>query len=253
MHGGGSGAAASFGDIATSPRPVWPEVISVGASTSRVDEEALFAQFAAHCSNALWIADAVSGHFHYLNPTAERTWAGAGITSIDQWSERLHAQDRARVLSQRACVSAGDRQQLSYRICDGAVIRQFRETSFLISAHGAFGQCIGGIAEELSADLSTFISTDEDKRSAAQDRSVVRLARLSRREQEVLTGLMDGGTNKTIGRALGISPRTVEAHRAHLMDRLDVRTLTDLIRVALAAGFQQPSASVNTGVRVIDA
>lgn len=63
-----------------------------------------------------------------------------------------------------------------------------------------------------------------------------RLARLPRREREVLLGLVDGGTNKSIARSLGISPRTVEAHRAHLMERLNVSTLSALLQIAHRAG-----------------
>jgi PAS domain S-box-containing protein len=68
-----------------------------------------------------------------------------------------------------------------------------------------------------------------------------RVARLTPREREVLVGLVEGGTNKSIARELGISPRTVELHRAQVMNRLDVGSLTKLIQVALAAGIA-PSA-----------
>lgn len=63
------------------------------------------------------------------------------------------------------------------------------------------------------------------------------LANLSRREREVLFGLIDGGTNKSIARSLKISPRTVETHRASLMQRMNVRTLTQLLRLAHDAGL----------------
>ncbi len=53
----------------------------------------------------------------------------------------------------------------------------------------------------------------------------------------MLTALVAGQTNKVIARELGISPRTVEAHRATLMDRLGVRSLAEAIRVAIAAGL----------------
>ncbi|TMJ18004.1 MAG: hypothetical protein E6G94_00890 [Alphaproteobacteria bacterium] len=68
-----------------------------------------------------------------------------------------------------------------------------------------------------------------------------RLARLTQREREVLVGLVEGGTNKSIGKKLGISPRTVELHRAQVMNRLDASSLTELLQVALAAGIS-PSA-----------
>jgi FixJ family two-component response regulator len=53
----------------------------------------------------------------------------------------------------------------------------------------------------------------------------------------VLVGLIEGGTNKSIAKTLGISPRTVELHRAQLMHRLDAATLTELLQIALAAGL----------------
>ena len=63
------------------------------------------------------------------------------------------------------------------------------------------------------------------------------MARLTPREREVLVGLVEGGTNKTIGQKLGISPRTVELHRAQVMNRLNASSLTELLQVALAAGL----------------
>ena len=64
-----------------------------------------------------------------------------------------------------------------------------------------------------------------------------RIGQLTRREREVLDGLIAGGTNKTIAIKLSLSPRTVETHRSHLMDRLGVSTLADLIRLASEAGI----------------
>jgi FixJ family two-component response regulator len=56
---------------------------------------------------------------------------------------------------------------------------------------------------------------------------------LSAREREVLAGVVAGNTNKEIGLALGISHRTVEIHRARLMRKLRVKTLADLLVVAV--------------------
>jgi FixJ family two-component response regulator len=53
----------------------------------------------------------------------------------------------------------------------------------------------------------------------------------------VLVGLVEGGTNKTIGQELGISPRTVELHRAQVMNRLNASSLTEVLQIALAAGL----------------
>lgn len=81
-------------------------------------------------------------------------------------------------------------------------------------------------------------------RIAAADTVVARsaeaevvLAILTPREREVLEGLAQGLPNKTIAYDLGISPRTVEVHRANLMAKLDVRSLSDALRLAFAAGL----------------
>jgi FixJ family two-component response regulator len=57
------------------------------------------------------------------------------------------------------------------------------------------------------------------------------------REREVLLGLVVGETNKVIARRLGISPRTVEMHRAHVMERLGARTLSEAVLLAASAGL----------------
>lgn len=70
---------------------------------------------------------------------------------------------------------------------------------------------------------------------------------LTPREYEVLAGLAKGHPNKTIGYDLEISPRTVEIHRANLMKKLDVHNLSDLLRIAFAAGVgdaEQASADI---------
>lgn len=57
-----------------------------------------------------------------------------------------------------------------------------------------------------------------------------RFAQLSEREREVLGLIVEGLTNKEIGRALGLSPRTVETHRARLFAKLQAPSLAQLIR-----------------------
>lgn len=60
---------------------------------------------------------------------------------------------------------------------------------------------------------------------------------LTPRERDVLEGLAQGLPNKTIAYDLGISSRTVEVHRANLMVKLGVRSLSDALRIAFAAGL----------------
>lgn len=82
--------------------------------------------------------------------------------------------------------------------------------------------------EKLDADPD-LRPTDNDARE--------KLSKLSAREREVLELLLAGGTNKTIGRQLGLSPRTIEVHRAHVMQSLDADSLPEAIRIAIAGGF----------------
>jgi len=60
------------------------------------------------------------------------------------------------------------------------------------------------------------------------------LARLTSREQQVLERIVAGRLNKQIADDLGISIKTVEAHRANIMEKLQVTTVADLMKVALA-------------------
>jgi two-component system response regulator FixJ len=60
---------------------------------------------------------------------------------------------------------------------------------------------------------------------------------LTAREHDVLRGLVHGLRNKAIGYDLGISPRTVEVHRARIMIKLGAHSLSDTLRVAFAAGL----------------
>nr|WP_319386288.1 response regulator [uncultured Roseibium sp.] len=56
---------------------------------------------------------------------------------------------------------------------------------------------------------------------------------LTRRELEVLKEITEGASNKEAGRTLGISPRTVEVHRARIMEKLSARNAADLVRIVL--------------------
>jgi two-component system response regulator FixJ len=69
-----------------------------------------------------------------------------------------------------------------------------------------------------------------------------RLELLTPRERDVLEQLVVGRSNKAIGLELEISPRTVEIHRARVMEKMAVGSLAELVRLALAAGID-PSPS----------
>ena len=79
-----------------------------------------------------------------------------------------------------------------------------------------------------------------DEAAAVAD-TMRRLATLTPREREVLGHLVAGQPNKTIAYDLGSSPRTVEVHRARVMEKMGVRSLPELVRMTIAA--EQAKAS----------
>jgi two-component system, LuxR family, response regulator FixJ len=84
-----------------------------------------------------------------------------------------------------------------------------------------------------SVQVSRSARTDPLSATAAE-----RVGLLSPREREVLQGLLAGLPNKAIAYDLAISPRTVEIHRARVMEKMGARSLSELIRMSLAAGLQ---------------
>ena len=74
--------------------------------------------------------------------------------------------------------------------------------------------------------------------NAQAEEAKARLNILTDRERDVLDGLVEGLPNKTIAYDLGISPRTVEIHRANLMQKLEVKSLAEALRIAFHAGLK---------------
>ena len=72
------------------------------------------------------------------------------------------------------------------------------------------------------------------ERHAVSRQARQRLSRLTAREHEVLRGILEGQTSKQTARALDISARTVETHRASLFAKLEAESLAEVIRLALA-------------------
>jgi len=80
-----------------------------------------------------------------------------------------------------------------------------------------------------------------NERDPSAAAAAAKLALLSPREHQVLEGLLAGLPNKSIAYDLAISSRTVEIHRARVMDKMGARSLSELIRLALAAGVRPSS------------
>ncbi len=76
----------------------------------------------------------------------------------------------------------------------------------------------------------------------SNDEEAARISLLTPRERDVLEQLVIGRPNKLIGYELGISPRTVEIHRARVMQKMSAQSLSHLVRIALAAGIDPESS-----------
>lgn len=96
--------------------------------------------------------------------------------------------------------------------------KPFDSEDLLVRIH----QCLSGEAKRQES---------VDWRKQARER----LSKLTRREHEVMEGLVAGKRNKQIGEELFISFRTVELHRASIMEKLDTKSLSDIVRIALLA------------------
>ena len=104
----------------------------------------------------------------------------------------------------------------------------------IVDNEGALHTSVSNVIAECFAAVRP-VSRDEN--------ASARIARLTPREREVLLGLVEGDTDKMLGKKLGISPRTIELHRAQVMNRLNAGNLAELIQFALAAGISPPCDS----------
>lgn len=100
------------------------------------------------------------------------------------------------------------------------------------------------ILERVLANLDTALG-EVDRREDAERR----VAMLTPREADVLRALVSGHSNKVIAYELGLSARTIEMHRASMMNRLGVRTLPDALSLAYRAGVQAATKETSRGER----
>jgi len=99
--------------------------------------------------------------------------------------------------------------------------------------------------DALLASVRSALSRHERDAQQDAERAAIqeRIAALSNRERQVLEGLIAGYPNKTIAYDLGISPRTVEIYRANVMTKMEAKSLSELVRLALVAGFSGDPAN----------
>jgi two-component system response regulator FixJ len=101
---------------------------------------------------------------------------------------------------------------------------------------GAFDFLEKPVNDEVLLDVLKSAIREDDHRHAAEraeDATRSRLARLTPRERAVLDLLIEGLSQREIAARLTISPRTVEVYKARMMEKLQCRSLAELIRIAL--------------------
>jgi two-component system, LuxR family, response regulator FixJ len=175
--------------------------------------------------------------------------AGMAVETHPSGLDFLHALPRLRG-NAVACVLMDVRMpgldglELLRRLREGG----FRRPVVVMTAHGDISTAVramkAGAADFvekpfddglLLATVKAALEASRAPGSAGADGAAAKLAALSPREREVLDLLAAGNPNKHIARALGLSPRTVEVHRARLMERLGVGSLAEAVRLAVQA------------------
>lgn len=87
------------------------------------------------------------------------------------------------------------------------------------------------------------LRSSQRQQDAVRTRCLGLVASLSRREREVLDGVIGGNANKVIAIDLGISEKTVEEHRSRVMAKLRASSVADLVRISVMAGICDPFAA----------
>jgi two-component system, LuxR family, response regulator FixJ len=128
---------------------------------------------------------------------------------------------------------------------------EIRLPVIIITGHGDVGMAVRAMKagavdfiekpfndEALLGSIRNALEFDEKQRALRAQRADIaaRLAELTPREHEVMEMVTEGRSNREIAVALGVTPKTVEAHRARVMDKMRAESLAELVRMALIAG-----------------
>ncbi|MET0987422.1 MAG: response regulator [Steroidobacteraceae bacterium] len=97
--------------------------------------------------------------------------------------------------------------------------------------------------QDLLDRINSALKLDADRRAAIQVHADLhrRRASLSQRELEVLAMIVDGKSNKTVARQLGLSERTIEIHRANIMEKMGARSVAQLVQMYLSLSDERKS------------
>jgi len=124
----------------------------------------------------------------------------------------------------------------------------------IITGHGDVGMAVKAMRagamdfiekpfhdEDLLRSIQRALEYDQRQRlsRAARADILARVADLTPREHEVMGMVTDGKANREIAVALGVTPKTVEAHRARVMEKMRAESLAELVRMVLIAGREE--------------
>jgi DNA-binding CsgD family transcriptional regulator len=113
-----------------------------------------------------------------------------------------------------------------------------RSSDILIFARGGRNVLLGDLVRIAERGVTLMPDRVNGNGPAAVERMAERKGfnTLTPRERDVLAQIVSGASNKEAGRSLKISPRTIEIHRARIMDKLGAKNAADLVRIALGRG-----------------
>jgi DNA-binding NarL/FixJ family response regulator len=144
-------------------------------------------------------------------------------SGLEAIPEILKAQPQAKIL----VLTMHDSGQMASRVlaagASGLVLKSDAASDLILAL-----EALGKNKAFLSPKVTKILVNEIRHNQAAPSPHI-----LTTRETEVLKLLAEGKSNKEIAARLGISPRTIDAHRARIMDKLHLRTLSDLVRFAI--------------------
>lgn len=130
--------------------------------------------------------------------------------------------------------------------------KQVRLPIIIITGHGDVGMAVramkAGAADFIEKPFNGQVLLDAVNRALASTRAEAgepaqrevveeRLTGLTAREREVMILIAEGRPNKVVATRLGLSTRTVETHRANIMQKMGAKSLADLVRMAITSGL----------------
>ena len=235
------------------------------------ESEARFRQLAENMEDGVWMATADFSEMLYVSPVLERMW---GVTreelSANPLANRdfIHPDDRDRVLGAFLTAFEAPVEQRFRVVRRDGIVRSLRVRGIPIRDHEGRVYRIAGITEDVTDRQRAADALEDARRHAARlvqavreplgllykalapgvgetesgrvETFAVRAARLTPRERQVAELLVAGRSTRAIAAALGISPKTVEVHRAQVMRKMAVRSVAELIRLALLGPGEAP-------------